>query len=367
MAQKFVVEEVCPVVGNTVREALEWCDYAVPNSGVVPIFQGGRSYSYRGPYQQMAFTRLVADPMPDRRNLNFMNAGRMTQAQCQASCDAGLTKDHSGYASRHGDWSKATSSDNGSQQQYTKCYGFTHSGGASGISYPHSSGKWTMTAGTCRGMAWCYASRGKAQCWSSKCKCLPGHYTIDGENCIELPDFSKSRNRPSNSGKTNTRTTGTCRYGNCYTRRGAVTCSDGAGGSARRRRRVTNGGYDECVNVPYPCGCSCGWGGCSCSTCYDRNCVHFDPQTPGPGYCDCAPGSYSRDGACVEQPQTQYDREERSMKLPSFSKPSSSTYGECTLYGESTNVPYYGDSARDGGFARRHLWVAQDCEKCEKF
>ena len=54
------------------------------------------------------------------------------------------------------------------------------------------------------------------------------------------------------------------------------------------------------------------------------------------------------------------------MALPSFSEPSSSDSGECILYGESTNVPYYGDTTRDGGFSRRHLWVAQDCMDCDR-
>ena len=54
------------------------------------------------------------------------------------------------------------------------------------------------------------------------------------------------------------------------------------------------------------------------------------------------------------------------MALPSFSQPSSSANGECILYGESTNVPYYGDTTRDSGFSRRHLWVAKDCEDCDK-
>ena len=308
-AVKFFKEHLCPISGLLRR--LEWCDYNAPVTSTEPYTES-RSYTFKGPYREMAFTRVIASgQIQDVRNLVYQVVSWKTVQECRSLCDRGLDRDSSGNLNRHGQWTKAPLT------TFTKCYGFASDAGAA-ITAPPSIQ--TVTAGTCN-VGDCASRRGMTFCNSNdRCECQPGYYTIDGEVCQALPDMvatnGHSASAPSDWGKTNRDTGGTCTIGNCVSSRGATSCVD-----------------NDCVSISYPCGCS--WRGCS--LCYQSTCSKK---------CVCAgTGHYSTNGACIEKPSTQYNREKTSMQLPALpAEPSllSPATGTCTLYAEATDVPRYG-------------------------
>lgn len=352
-AVKFFQDNVCGP--EWINELIEWCDWAAPSFESRPL-QERRSYTFKGPYQEASFTRVVAvGQNPDERNLVYQQLNDKTLGECRLLCDRGLDDDNTDNRDRHGYWDKGQPASRAPvfeagvikqpgadpKAQYTKCYGFNHQTSAY-IQPPPSINQ--KTEGRCRGLAACSASRGVTQCKGGYCYCQKGYYTVDSQNCIALPDFSKPRRRPSNAGKTVQRISGSsCRVGDCYSKRGPAQCTCAEhGGSGRRRRR--NGCACKTWSVP-------GWR----RRRRHRTCI-CAPDTPSSAYCKCGNGYYNRDGACLEQPTTQYDREQRTMRPPANpTEPSvySNIRGTCTLYGESEAVPYY-------GHPKGNYWVANN-------
>ena len=141
-----------------------------------------------------------------------------------------------------------------------------------------------------------------------------GHYTTDNENCIPLPDFTVDPGPvPSDAGKT-AHLLGSpagCKLpdicdGSCI----EFACNDDRGPTDCRFHRKQRFAKEE-------------------------------------RRCHCADGHYisptSGGQSCIEKPSVKFNRELKELKLPQQpEEPASAGAGQCTLFGRSANLPYYG-------------------------